>query len=190
MKDVHNTDIVLSSFFQAMSRFPPSKWRVRYLKDMKSLACEAAEEDGVSMAAYMAVKPSEGEEGTFRFALHGPDAIKLKFAVNKVLPSGLFNNMFVEAEMVVGDHIKLDNNTVCSDWLDVVELVKAQDVLVVNDNDDDVGAEFLMAMESNKKDLIETTGKADNVGICLRWSLGTMGADTRIRLIAQVSLHI
>ena len=137
--------------------------------------------------SYMAVKPSEGEEGTFRFALHGPDAIKLKFAVNKVLPSGLFTNMFVEAEMVVGDHIKLDNNTVCSDWLDVVELVKAQDVLVINDNDDDVGAEFLMAIESNKKDLVETTGKADNVGICLRWSLGTMGADTRIRLIAQVS---
>ena len=36
-------------FLQAMSWFPPNKWMVRYLKDMKSLACEAPEEDGVEL---------------------------------------------------------------------------------------------------------------------------------------------
>ena len=53
--------------FQAMSSFPPKEWRVRYLKDMQHLACEAIEEDEISMAAYMAVRPSEGEEGSYRF---------------------------------------------------------------------------------------------------------------------------
>ena len=96
--------------------------------------------------------------------------------------------MFIEAEMVVGDHIKFDNNTICSDWVDVVDLVRAQDVLVVDSNDDDVGTEFLAAIASHRKDLVKTTGKADNTGICLRWILGTMGADTRIKLIAQVKI--
>ena len=58
-----------------MSSFPPSKWEVRFLKDMRNLACNAREDGAPSMAAYMAVKPSSGEEGTFRFALAGPDKI-------------------------------------------------------------------------------------------------------------------
>ena len=77
-------------FLQAMSTFPPSKWRVRYLKDMQNLACEAVEEEEISMAAYLAVRPSDGEEGAYRFVLHGPDKIKLKFPVGKLLPSNLF----------------------------------------------------------------------------------------------------
>ena len=41
----------------------------------RNLACNAREDGAPSMAAYMAVKPSSGEEGTFRFALAGPDKI-------------------------------------------------------------------------------------------------------------------
>ena len=82
-----------------MSSYPPSKWKVRYLKDMQTLACESTEEDAISMAAYLAVRPSDGEEGSFRFVLHGPDNIKLKFPANRLLPSELFADMFIEAEL-------------------------------------------------------------------------------------------
>ena len=73
-----------------MSGFPPSKWEVRFLKDMHSLACQANEDGEITMAAYMAVKPSGGEEGTYRFALNGPNKIKLRFAVSDLLPGDLF----------------------------------------------------------------------------------------------------
>ena len=124
--------------FQAMSSFPPKEWRVRYLKDMQHLACEAIEEDEISMAAYLAVRPSEGEEGSYRFALWGPDKIKLKFPVSKLLPSDLFEDMYIEAELAIGDQIKMERNSVCSAWVDIVELVRSQDVLVVDSNDDDI----------------------------------------------------
>ena len=173
--------------FQAMSSFPPKEWRVRYLKDMQHLACEAIEEDEISMAAYLAVRPSEGEEGSYRFALYGPDKIKLKFPVSKLLPSDLFEDMHIEAELAIGDQIKMERNSVCSAWVDIVELVRSQDVLVVDSNDDDIATEFLAALDGYRRDLVENEGKADKAGICLRWVLGTLGEDTRILLIAQVS---
>ena len=170
-----------------MSSFPPREWRVRYLKDMQNLACEAIEEDEISMAAYLAVRPSEGEEGTYRFVLHGPDKIKFKFPVSKLLPSNLFEDMFIEAELAIGDQIKMERNSVCSAWVDIVELVRSQDVLVVDNNDDDIATEFLAAIDGYRRDLLESEGKADKAGICIRWVLGTLGEDTRIILIAQVS---
>ena len=147
-------------FLQAMSTFPPSKWRVRYLKDMQNLACKAVEEEEISMAAYLAVRPSVGEEGAYRFVLHGPDKIKLKFPVSKLLPSNLFEDMFIEAELAIGDQIKMERNSVCSAWIDIVELVRSQDVLVVDNNDDDIATEFLAAIDGYKRDLLESEGKA------------------------------
>ena len=143
-----------------MSSYPPSKWKVRYLRDMQTLACESTEEDAISMAAYLAVRPSDGEEGSFRFVLHGPDNIKLKFPANRLLPSELFDNMFIEAELKIGDQIQMERNS--------------------------VAVEFLAAIDAFKRDLTESTGKADSAGICLRWVLGTRGEDTRIILFAQV----
>ena len=169
-----------------MSSYPPSKWKVRYLKDMQTLACESTEEDAISMAAYLAVRPSDGEEGSFRFVLYGPDNIKLKFPANRLLPSELFANMFIEAELKIGDQIQMERNSVCSAWVDIVDLVRSQDILVVDSSDEDVAVEFLAAIDAFKRDLTESTGKADSAGICLRWVLGTRGEDTRIILFAQV----
>ena len=44
-----------------MSSFPPKKWEVRYLRDMQTLDCESLDQ-GISMSAYMALKPAGGEE--------------------------------------------------------------------------------------------------------------------------------
>ena len=95
--------------------------------------------------------------------------------------------MFIEAELAIGDQIKMERNSVCSAWVDIVELVRSQDVLVVDNNDDNIATEFLAAIDGYRRDLVENKGKADKAGICIRWVLGTLGEDTRIVLIAQVS---
>ena len=169
-----------------MSGFPPSKWEVHYLKDMHSLACQANEDGEITMAAYMAVKPSGGEEGTYHFALNGPVKIKLRFAASDLLPGDLFTGMFIEAELAIGDQIQLERNSVCSAWIDLVELVRSQDIMVVDGKDEDVSMDFLAAIDSYKCDQMEETGKADRAGICLRWVLGTRGENTDILLLAQV----
>ena len=173
-----------------MSGFPPSKWEVRYLKDMKSLACNAREDGAPAMAAYLAIRPSSGEEGHFRFALAGPDRIKLRFGIDQVLPSKRFAGMTAEAEMAIGDQIQLELNSVCSAWVDVVELVRSQDILIVDVNDEDVAEDFLTALDDYKRELVEKTGKGDTAGICLRWVLGTYGDDKNVQLIAQVIMWV
>ena len=169
-----------------MSSFPPSRWEVRYLKDMMSLSCTAREDGEISMAAYMAVKPCAGEEGSFRFALAGPDKVKLRFVIQEVLPGPQFTGMVAEAELGVGDQIQLEKNSVCGVWLDLVELVRSQDILIVNSEDDDTTDVFLNAMDNYKKELLSKTGKADMAGISFRWILGTFKDDTNLTLIAQV----
>ena len=106
-----------------MSSFPPKRWQVRYLKDMAPLTCEPSEDNEVSMEAYMAIRPAGGQEGNFRFELAGPNKIPLQFDVSDVMESNLFNGMTVEAELDLADHIKMELNSVCSEWMDIVELV-------------------------------------------------------------------
>ena len=81
----------------------------------------------------------------------------------------------------------MERNSVCSAWIDIVELVRSQDVLVVDNNDDDIATKFLAAIDGYKRNLLESEGKADKAGICIRWVLGALGEDSRIILIAQVS---
>ena len=132
------------------------------------------------------VKPAAGEEGSFRFVLDGPEKLNLKFNVQSVLPSGIFSDMVAEAELHVGQHIKMQKNSCCSEWMDVAELVRSQDIRISNRLGKDAGEEFLHGMESYKKDLTQETGKADRASIRFRWILGTLGGDKRVKLIAHV----
>ena len=132
------------------------------------------------------VKPAAGEEGSFRFVLDGPEKLNLKFNVQSVLPNGIFSDMVTEAELHVGQHIKMQKNSCCSEWMDVAELVRSQDIRISNRLGKDTGEEFLHGMESYKKDLTQETGKADRAGIRFRWILGTLGGDKRVKLIAHV----
>ena len=141
---------------------------------------------GISMEAFLVVKPAAGEEGSFRFVLDGPEKLNLKFNVQSVLPSGIFSDMVAEAELHVGQHIKMQKNSCCSEWMDVAELVRSQDIRISNRLGKDAGEEFLHGMESYKKDLTQETGKADRAGIRFRWILGTLGGDKRVKLIAHV----
>ena len=173
-----------------MSSFPPRKWEVRFLKDMDSLSCPVPEDNEIKMEAFLAIKPSGGEEGSFRFVLAGKEAVKLKFNLESVIPCSLFVGMVVEAELNIGDQIRMDKNSVCSQWIDIVALVQSQDISISNGLEEDAADDFLTALETYKTKLRSETGSADCAGICLRWILGTVEEDKQILLIAQASFYV
>ena len=172
-----------------MSSFPPKRWNVRYLKDMASLSCEPSDDNEVSMEAFMAVRPSSGQEGNFRFTLAGPSKLPIQFDVSDMLKSDLFRDMTVEAELDIADNIRMELNLVCSEWVDIVELVRSQNISIVGKKREDRVNEFLTSIDSLKKDLMEETGRTEKAGICLRWVLGTVMNSREVILMAQVRLY-
>ena len=172
-----------------MSSFPPKRWNVRYLKDMASLSCEPSDDNEVSMEVFMAVRPSSGQEGNFRFTLAGPSKLPIQFDVSDLLKSDLFRDMTVEAELDIADNIRMELNSVCSEWVDIVELVRSQDISIVGKKREDRVDEFLTSIDSLKKDLMEETGRTEKAGICLRWVLGTVMNSREVILMAQVRLY-
>ena len=169
-----------------MSSYPPANWTVRFLKDMPSLGCEATDSVRPSMAAFMAVKPSGGEEGSFRFVMAGPHKIRLCFEITTVIPSDHFRGMIAEAELDIGNQVRLEKNSVCSAWMDVVELVRSQDFVITDEKDNDAADDFLEGMKRHREDLLKSNESAEGAGICVRWILGTRGEDRNVVLIAQV----
>ena len=95
-----------------MSTFPPGIWDVRVLQDMDGLKCSSKKSDDITLEAFIAVKPAGGEERTFRFALGGSKKLKLSLPVNKVLRGAAFDDMLAEIELVPGDQIRLEKNSV------------------------------------------------------------------------------
>ena len=137
------------------------------------------------MEAFLAIQPAAGEEGSFRFVLAGPDKIKVRFPITQLLPDSHFEGMIAETELVVGDQIKLEKNSVCSSWIDLVDLVRSQDVNITDEKDEDRSEDFLGALDNYRKDLMEKKGRVELAGISLRWLLGTMTGSTDVLLIAQ-----
>ena len=45
-----------------MTAFPPKKWDVRFLADFDSLGCTSLADSGISMEAFLAVKPAGGRD--------------------------------------------------------------------------------------------------------------------------------
>ena len=170
-----------------MSSFPPKRWEVQFLKGMDTMTCEPPDTGEIALAAFLAVKPAGIEEGNFRFTLAGPDRSKIKFKITDVIDSRLFDGMFVEAELSVGDQIQFARNTVCSDWSDIVELVRSQDYMITDNEDDDISETFLATLEQHKQELLKLSKKADQASICMRWILGTRGDCMDILLFTQVN---
>ena len=161
------------------------------MQDMENLPCSQAESGEVSMAAYMALKPAGGEEGSFRFVLAGPNKLKVRFDVSKVLNSPHFEGMIAEAELAIGDQIRFEKNSACSTWVDIVDLVRSQDYMISDSDDNDVADEFLASLERCKKELQDSGSKSgDLLGISLRWMLGTLPGSKRVLLFAQVYINM
>ena len=169
-----------------MSSFPPRQWEVRFVKDMQSMSCEASDGGEIQMAAFMALRPAGGEEGCFRFDLQGPNKLKIRFEVKDVLNSPLFNNMIAEAELDVGDQIRMEKNSCCSPWMDLPDLVRSQDFLITDSEDNDKADDFLQNLELFKNQLDKSSGRGAMTGLSLRWMLGTLPDRPRVILFAQV----
>ena len=71
--------------------------------------------------------------------------------------------------------------------MDIVELVRSQDIAIISSKREDKMEEFLGALEGYKKDLLEESGRDDKAGICLRWVLSTVRDSREIILMAQVN---
>ena len=169
-----------------MSSFPPSRWKVRFVKDMSSMSCETPDKDEIQMAAYMALRPAGTEEGCFRFDLAGPRKLKVHFDVKEVLNSPLFENMVAEAELNVGDQIRMEKNSCCSAWVDIVDLVRSQDFLITDSDNNDVMEDFLHSLDLLKIQIEKSSNCGHMVGISLRWMLGTLPDSGRVILFTQV----
>ena len=157
---------------------------------MDKMQCTDHTEPGIYMETFLAARPAKGEEGTFRFVLAGPEKVKLQFPVNKVLASGLFAGMVAEAEVDIRDHIQPEKNSVCSKWMDVLELVQSQDMLILDGLGEDASEEFIAAMAGFKKDVLQETGSTDRAGISFRWLVGTLKGQTEVLLMAQVHTNL
>ena len=168
-----------------MSSFPPKSWSVRFLQDMEIIECGLVDGDNLTMEAMVVVRPASGQEGNFRFALAGPEMLKLSFPVSKVLAGSEFDSMVAEVEMKPGDQIKLAKNSISTDWWDFEDLVLSQDAVVTNGSGQDMGDEFLLALGHNKELVAQ---KPDRPGLCIRWLLGTRSGSRDVVLMAQVRL--
>jgi len=152
--------LINTIFFTEMSSFPPRNWQVKFLEDMDSMEGTVLEGREVSLEALLAVRPSNGEEGTFRFVLAGCKHLNLRFEASSIIQDSSLNNMWLELQLEVGTQIKLEKNSVASRWSDMVELVSSQDVDVTNNEGEDNSEAFLAAMAAIKtKEGQESKGK-------------------------------
>ena len=88
-----------------MSSFPPKQWRVRFLADLDTMEGTVYEDRPISIEALMAVRPSGGEEGAYRFTLAGPEHLKLRIKVSDVLDHGAFQGMYLDIQMEIGTQV-------------------------------------------------------------------------------------
>ena len=163
-----------------MSSFPPSNWEVRFLKDMEALEVEPPDSDGVHLQALLAARPADGLEGSFLFTLRGRGHLQLLVPVDSILQLPEFAGMSIEAELRLGTHVKLDKNSACSPWLDVVERIQSQDIDVVREDGSSASEEFISLLEKARK----LPGN-EKLGIVWRWLLGTPLGDPKLLLMTQ-----
>ena len=97
--------------------------------------------------------------------------------------------MVAEAELNVGEHIQIKNNSICSKWQDLAELVQSQDFLILDGLGEDASEEFSTALQSYKEDLKQKPGSSDQAGISFRWVIGTLKGDSKLLLMAKVNTH-
>jgi len=90
-----------------MSSFPPKQWRVRFLADLDTLEGTVYEDRPISIEALMAVRPSGGEEGAYRFTLAGPEHLKLRIKVSDVLDHSAFKGMYLDIQMEIGTQVNI-----------------------------------------------------------------------------------
>jgi len=76
--------------------------------------------------------------------------------------------------------IVIERNSCCSKWIDVIEMIEAEDIGVVDQEGESITGEFMQAYKQFKKD-----SENKPVGICVRWAIGVKGPAKDLMLIMQ-----
>ena len=143
-----------------MSSFPPKQWQVRYLKDLDSMTGTINDDQPISMEAMMAIQPSDGEEGSFRFVLAGPQHLMTRTKISTILPGKEFENMYLCMQLELGTQVKTEKNSVASKWIDIENMILAQDADVTDQEGEEINEVFLSAFEEYKKKMPVRSGIA------------------------------
>jgi hypothetical protein len=77
---------------------------------------------------FSCLRPAEGQEGHFRLVLTGSSHLPVRVRVHDVLPIKELEGHELHGQFLAGHQIQLQKNSTTSPWVDVEELVKAQDV--------------------------------------------------------------
>ena len=73
--------------------------------------------------------------------------------------------------------------------MDLVDLVRSQEFLITDSEDNDVAEDFLHNLDLLKEQQEKSSGRGGMVGISLRWILGTNPDNPRVILFAQVTWY-
>lgn len=161
-----------------MSSYPPDRWEVRFLGDMDSFTVPSKagvhnRGDKLSLAILMAAPPAEGLDGSFRLSLGGTQLLSIRCNAAEVIPHPGFMDFEIRADFQPGMTVVLPSNAIASDWLDLKELIQAQDVDVHDSDGEEANEQFLA--------LLASTGE----GASWRWlvaSTGKEGSPLALRL--------
>ena len=165
-----------------MSLFPPKNWQVRHLKDLDLYEVEPpANASKIHMEALLVAKPASGLEGTFRLALGGSSKLLVEMKLTDVWADGAFEDMMVVAEIHNGSTIQLQKNSITSKWVDVEELVRAQEVDVINSEGEEVSDRFLETWDRLRK----THHLGGCLGLVWRWCITTAVDGSGVELLVQ-----
>ena len=132
-----------------MFTFPPTNWEVYPLEEMEHRPPQFPETWKLGLETYLAVRPSDGFEGTFRLALGGCSLINVRFAATDVIP-----HTSMEAYTLTGqfapENDLLQVNAMASDWADLQEEVEAGHLNVVGAEGEEARDAFLAAIKTGK----------------------------------------
>ncbi len=165
-----------------MSSFPPKNWQVRHLTDLDQYELDTpAKSTRFSMEALLVAKPASGQEGNFRLVLGGNEKLLVEVDVYAIWADEAFKDMTVMMDIQNGTSIQLQKNSATTRWADVEELVKAQEVDVVDQEGEDASELFLETWERLRK----THFLGASIGLVWRWAISATEDGSGMEILLQ-----
>ena len=176
----HKCKLIFSLCFRIMSSFPSHTWEVRDIQDFETLTVPAPAGSKFHLQALLTAPPCPGREGQFKLIIGGEDHMLIKAKVRDIIDDPIFEGMSLECQLQLGSQIVLGKNACTSRWVDVVELVKAQDIEVYDETGEAVSEAFIESMET-----YQARHSGANMGIVWRWLVAYKGKSNQLNLMVQ-----
>ncbi len=143
----------------------PEEWEVSHIRELHEYDDMAKPVDGkLWLAAQLAVSPSPGDEGYYRLVVVGDTQLEVKLEASSIIPDDNLKRFWLYGQFEASRVAKLANNCCVSAWMDVLELVAAQDLDVYDQDGNSATDDFLEAMAAAKK-------ANPTIGAAWRWAV-------------------